>query len=68
MAFDKKDEKKVQATSCDLCQYYIYDEEDDSYFCAINLDEDEMYRFMSGTNYNCPYYSSDDEYAIARKQ
>ena len=32
------------------------------------LGEDEMYRFMCGTNYNCPYYSSDDEYSIARKQ
>ena len=42
-------------TNCDDCVNYVFD-------------EDEMYRFMSGTNYNCPYYSSDDEYAIARKQ
>lgn len=56
------------ATNCDDCANYVYDEECDCWVCLVNLDEDEMYRFMSGTNYNCPYYSSDDEYAIARKQ
>ncbi len=68
MAFEKKDEKKVQPTSCDLCQYYIYDEEDDSYFCAVNLDEDEMYRFLTSSNYACPYFVMYDEYKIVRKQ
>ena len=33
-----------------------------------NLDEDEMYKFMSGTFYNCPYYDPYDEYKIVRKQ
>ena len=55
-------------TNCDDCANYVYDEECDCWICLVNLDEDEMYRFMSGTNYNCPYYDSDDEYAIARKQ
>ena len=55
-------------TNCESCEYYEYDEYADTYSCSVNLDEDEMYRFMSGTNYNCPYYSSDDEYSIARKQ
>ena len=68
MAFEKKHEKKVQPTSCDLCQYYIYDEEDDSYFCAVNLDEDEMYRFLTSSNYACPYFVLYDEYKIVRKQ
>ena len=54
--------------NCDDCVNYVYDEECDCWVCLVNLDEDEMYRFMTGTNYNCPYYSSDDEYAIARKQ
>ena len=54
-------------TNCDCCVNYVYDDEYDCYVCLVNLDEDEMYRFMTGTNYNCPYYSSDDEYAIARK-
>ena len=55
-------------TNCDDCVNYVFDEDSECYTCLVNLDEDEMYRFMSGTNYNCPYYSSDDEYAIARKQ
>ena len=53
---------------CENCAYYDYNEEYECYECLVNLDEDEMCRFMTGTNYNCPYYSSDDEYAIARKQ
>ena len=55
-------------TNCDDCVNYVYDEECDCWVCLVNLDEDEMYRFMTGTTYNGPYYSSDDEYAIARKQ
>ncbi|MGN1417233.1 MAG: DUF6472 family protein [Oscillospiraceae bacterium] len=55
-------------TNCESCAYYVYDDEYDQYFCDIDLDEDEMGRFMSGSFDNCPYYSSDDEYAIARKQ
>ena len=55
-------------TNCESCAYYVYDDEYDYYFCDMDLDEDEMGRFMSGSFDNCPYYSSDDEYAIARKQ
>lgn len=58
----------MQATNCEECSNYIYDDEDECYYCNINLDEDEMYRFMSGTNYNCPYYDRYDEYKIVRKQ
>jgi hypothetical protein len=58
----------MSKTNCDDCVNYVYDEDAECYVCLVNLDEDEMYRFMTGTNYNCPYYSSDDEYSIARKQ
>ena len=37
-------------------------------FCDINLDEDEMARFMSYSDWDCPYFQMDDEYAIVRKQ
>ena len=33
-----------------------------------NLDEDEMYRFLSGTQQECPYFRLDDEYAVVRHQ
>lgn len=67
MAYNNKKNEK-NTTSCDLCQYYIYDDETDSYFCAVNLDEDEMARFLSASNYACPYFVLYDEYKIVRKQ
>ena len=35
---------------------------------AMDLDEDEMYRFVYGKNDNCPYYRQGDDYTIVRKQ
>ena len=47
---------------------YYYDEEFDEYCCDINLDEDEMMRFLSSSNYACPYFRLDDEYGVVKKQ
>ena len=58
----------MSATSCDYCANYVYDEESESYYCDVNLDEDEMYRFLSGTQQECPYFRLDDEYAVVRHQ
>lgn len=55
-------------SQCDICSNYVYDELNDYYYCDINLDEDEMYRFMKGAVNACPYFNLDDEYKIARKQ
>lgn len=55
-------------TSCDFCRNYVYDEESACYICLVNLDEDEMYRFLSADFTNCPYYQSEQEYDIVRKQ
>lgn len=62
------DESMAGKTSCDTCGNFVYDEESECYCCDVNLDEDEMYRFLSDTFYNCPYYQLDDEYRIVRKQ
>ena len=59
---------KKKETVCDSCMYYGYDEEFECYICEMNLDEDEMYRFMQYKTYNCPYYKYGDEYSIVRKQ
>ncbi len=56
------------ATNCDSCVNYVYDDEDEMYYCLVNLDEDEMYRFLSGTQKDCPFYRLDDEYAVVRHQ
>jgi hypothetical protein len=50
------------------CAHYVYDEYGDYYYCDIDLDEDEMIRFMEGNTADCPYYDSDDEYEIVRHQ
>lgn len=59
---------KKQSSNCEDCENYIYDEMYDSYYCDMNLDEDEMMHFMTGSFKNCPYYRPDDEYRIVRKQ
>lgn len=53
---------------CDSCVNYVYDEEYEEYICEVNLDEDDMVRFMSSRYEACPYYRLDDEYAVVRKQ
>lgn len=58
----------MAASSCDMCVNYVYDEEYECYICLVNLDEDEMVRFLSNRFNDCPYFSRDDEYAVVRKQ
>ena len=56
------------ASNCEMCVYYVYDEYCGCWSCEINLDEDEMVRFLAGANDDCPYFRLDDEYAVVRKQ
>ena len=54
-------------TNCEFCAFYVYD--DDGYAEGdVNLDEDEMARFLGSSYQSCPYYQTDDEYKIVRKQ
>lgn len=64
----RKEAWKMAMTSCEACVNYVYDEEYECYCCLVNLDEDEMYKFLSGTQRACPYFRLDDEYAVVRKQ
>ncbi len=54
--------------SCEMCAHYVFDEYTGCYTCEINLDEDEMEKFLRGSNFNCHYFSLEDEYKIVRKQ
>lgn len=56
------------SASCDTCKNYIFDEDSESYLCDAQLDEDELYSFLSGGCKDCPYYRSDDDYEIVKKQ
>ena len=58
----------MAGSNCDACVNYVYDEEYECYSCLVNLDEDEMYRFLSDQQKDCPYFRLDDEYAVVRHQ
>ncbi len=64
----KNDKKKIETTSCDTCTYNVYDEDYEAYVCDVNMDEDDVARLFGDKYFNCPYYKSDDEYKIVRKQ
>ena len=53
---------------CDDCQFYIYDEEYEEYYCRMDLDEDEYGRIAYDSNYTCPYYRFGNEYEVVWKQ
>ena len=60
--------EKLMQTSCDFCAYNEYDEEDECYYCSVNMDEDDMARFVQSSYKYCPYYKSGDEYQVVRHQ
>ncbi|MDD4124931.1 MAG: DUF6472 family protein [Eubacteriales bacterium] len=63
-----KSKSKKCDSNCDTCAYYDYNENTESYECHMNLDEDEMVKFLSDSFSNCPYYELYDEYKTVQKQ
>lgn len=57
-----------KSTVCEQCLFYVYDDEADAYFCEVSLDEDETEKYMRASDFACPYYRLNDEYATVRKQ
>ena len=58
----------MEGKECENCWYYDYDEEYDEYFCMMDLDEDEVYRFFTSGRNTCPFFRQGDDYTLARKQ
>ena len=56
------------ASKCEECVFYEYDEETDTSYCSMDLDEDEMERFLHAAADACPFYRRGDEYSTARRQ
>ena len=56
------------STECETCWNYDYDEEYEEYYCMMDLDEDEVYRFFTTPHARCPYYRQGDDYTLARRQ
>lgn len=62
------EQKKKPVGTCETCVFYDYDEDYDSYECSVNLDQDELARFLSGHTAACPFYRFYDEYKSVQKQ
>ncbi len=56
------------ASSCEHCEFYVYDEEWDMQVCDRRLDEDERADYLSGYTRTCPYFRFYDEYKSVQKQ
>ena len=57
----------IDMDMCERCAHYVSDDEYGDY-CDINLDEDEMEKFLTQNMKTCHYFQLDDEYGIVRKQ
>ena len=57
----------MSSNQCELCTYYIYDEDLEMYVCDVNLDQDDV-EFLYNKHTSCQYFHLNDEYAIVRKQ
>ena len=58
----------MSSVLCEACAHYCYDELTDTYFCTVNLDEDEMHRFLQQKANQCIYFRNGDDYAMVKKQ
>ena len=61
--------KQGPLTSCDTCGNYVYDDDYGYYLCERQIWMRTRWRhFLSNQRFVCPYYQTDDEYEIVRKQ
>ena len=59
-----------KAFLCEQCSRYVYDAEEDDFYCTAYFDEDEVGKLF-GDHEGCPYFDggqATDEYQIVRKQ
>lgn len=53
---------------CDSCVYYVYDDEEEAYFCEADMDQDDFVRLQNSGYKHCMFYRNGDEYAVVRHQ
>ena len=53
---------------CDYCLNNEYDEQLGEYTCTVDMDMDDMERFLFGRQKSCPFFRIDNEYKIVEKQ
>lgn len=54
--------------NCENCIFFVFDEYYNEYSCTVNLDEDEMLKYLQGDYKECSYFKLSDEYGLAKKQ
>ena len=54
--------------NCEDCAFYAYDEDDDMWYCTVDMDEDDYARLMHGHYRQCPFYRCGDEYQVVKHQ
>ena len=60
--------KKSGRTACEYCNNFVWDEEDEQYYCEMDMDEDDYVRLVTGHYNECPYFVNGDEYKVVRHQ
>lgn len=55
-------------SSCETCAYFEYDEEDEEYYCSIDMDEDDFARLSATDFRECHFYQNSDEYQVVKHQ
>lgn len=55
-------------SSCESCAFFDYDEDTDSYYCSLSLDEDESAAMLENRVRDCKYYRFYDEYKSVQRQ
>ncbi len=60
--------QKQPKAACEMCEFYVYDEDWDTHVCDRRLDEDERADYLSGMTRTCPYFRFYDEYKSVQKQ
>ena len=58
----------MASVSCDTCAYFQWDDDDECYYCEVNMDEDDYVRVSQGHYKECPFYRNGDEYLVVRHQ
>lgn len=56
------------AANCEDCWFWDYDEQEDEYYCRMELDEDDVYRISTDRQGQCPYFRQADDYYLPRRQ
>ena len=69
MALDFSKYTPKRPSSCESCEFYVYDEYTEEYSCSLSLDEDEMGDFLGGNNHIALIFTifivgDDDHFAL----